>query len=294
MPSKPLRFTDDEIWRAFHRFDAVELVTDDLLDRVHDTTSGGCVADPTGLVSYHDSTTDTTSEFSQTTLRGLRAAALVAIAARRLLAPGVLTAAVLGSGLVANAHLSLLARHLPTLSHAAVYPPGGTAADDLWVRAQFDAAGIALAVAENPTDAVFGANLVVVTEAVPCELRPEHVPRSVVVINSSNQDLPIALITGSDELYVDDFELLESLPDRAFVAMHNSARRKLSDRLPDANWRDSRHISGALGELLGGERLPPANQVVLVELLGADTIDPRLAGRLHHAVLAERNEQTHQ
>lgn len=208
-------------------------------------------------------------------LCSLRTAAMVALAARELVAPGVITAAVLGFGLVAQDTLLLLERTLTGLSHAAICP-GEDAPDRAAchaVIAALDRAGIGWSLSTAVAESVFGATLVVATVVTdPHDLgRP---PDGTTVINTSGRDLPAPLVAAADQIVVDDLALLRHNAHRAFVRAHLAA---------GSHQRVSVDFTRLLTRTQPGRS--HADDVLLVELLDTRKLDVGLASSLHRAAL---------
>lgn len=142
-----------------------------------------------------------------------RAAVLTALSARYLLAPGVVTASVVGGGWAVRAQLDAVARHVPGTSHVAVRVLDGEPLDrDLVDRLRLT--GIGLSVAATAGEAVFGANLVVVTDVADPDTWPVRLPGGAVLVNATGGDLPPAVTRAVDVVFVDDLALLRCAPHR--------------------------------------------------------------------------------
>ncbi|MFC6091937.1 phosphopantetheine-binding protein [Saccharothrix lopnurensis] len=136
-----------------------------------------------------------------------RAAVLAALSARYLLAPGVVTASVVGAGRAVRAQLDAVARHVPGTSHVAVRLLDGEPLDrDLVDRLR--RTGIGLSVTATAGEAVFGATLVVVTDFADPDTWPTHLPGGSVLVNATGDDLPPAVTRVADLVFVDDLGLL--------------------------------------------------------------------------------------
>ncbi|MFD1147685.1 phosphopantetheine-binding protein [Saccharothrix hoggarensis] len=184
-----------------------------------------------------------------------RAAVLTALAAGHLLSPGVVTASVIGPAESVRVQLETIVRHVPDVSHVAVHVPGGEPLDRDVVD-QLDLAGIGLSVVGTPCDAVFGANLVVVTGLADPRAWPEHLTRGAVVVNATGRDLPDRVVREMNHVVVDD------------LALVGMTRRRLISR-----------AEADLRQVVTGERTGRTNpdRVLLVELLGVDDPGPETA-----------------
>lgn len=301
MAGSVLELGDDELWSALEQINPVDVLIDELVgcevDRVdwnphqfgrfvawRHTTSEGQDED---LALLEDADTGERCLLPADGLRASRAATLCALAARQMLAPTVVTATVLGASPAAQLQLAVIARHVPDVSHIAVCPaPGGREAIEPRVLDQVDLAGIGLSVVPGMADAVFGANLVVVTDAGPWPLEYGQLPKGVVVVNATGADLPDQLVNDLDEIYVDDVDRLDDNAHRYFVRSHLACitgRRPL----PRNGSRRRPRIAAPLGQVLTGAHpgRTSLDDMVLVELLSTDLLDAPLASRLHRAAV---------
>jgi ornithine cyclodeaminase/alanine dehydrogenase-like protein (mu-crystallin family) len=183
-------------------------------------------------------------------------AVLTALAARFLLPPAPVTASVLGpSGRL----LAALCRYLPGISHVAVYPPGReTVATEL--VEELESAGIGVSIARSVRDAVFGANLVVVTDRDgAADLDSMHVSRGALLVNATGRDLPDAVVDRVDRIFIDDPGLL------APAARNGLCRPARAAVHPSPLYR----LTGDLRQVLTGQFAGRVSHddVLLVELL---------------------------
>lgn len=220
-------------------------------------------------------------------LGALRAAALSVLAARKLVVPGVVTAAVLGSGPAAQAALSLVARYVPGLSHVAVWPAGDPLRPAIRPKVldQLDLAGVGSLVTTTVAEAVFGATLIITTSA--GQLRPGQLSKGSVLINASRVDLPDELVDSMDQLYVDELRLVGEHPHRHFAQAYLASAGGTSAPPGQVRVRRDRLVEADLGQLLAmtHQGRGHLDHVVLVELLGGHTPDPMLACALYRAAL---------
>jgi ornithine cyclodeaminase/alanine dehydrogenase-like protein (mu-crystallin family) len=289
-----LQLSADEVLSALDGISPISALIGELIERTIDpvgsrrqptgwltlwpaerATTGGPV---TGMVMFEDERTGTRGVLSASILRSVRAAALASVAARELVSPGVVTAAVVGAGVTAQVHLAVSARHVPNISHIAFHSVGdesGTPVSSK-VRDQLELDGIGLTVAAGMDQAVFGANLVIITSAGTDRLRLRQLSRGAVLVNASGADMPADLVEGVDEIYVDDTGMFDECPDRCVV--HLASR-----------CAGTKRITADLGQLLTGRHSPRrhADDVMLVELLSVDVLDVQLAGTLCSAALRQ-------
>jgi len=224
--------------------------------------------------------------FPSAGLRASRAAALAAVAARALVSPGVVTAAVLGSGPDAQPQLMMIARHVPAVSHIAVCPVGAERGSTVAPRVldQIAEAGIGLTLNTDVRQTLFGANLVVATAQSPGPVRYAELAKGALLVNASGTDLPNDVVDRVDKVYADAPDLMARHRDRYFVRRHLSASAARG-RLPPPSAGLVAHPPGivvGLGAVLSGayRSRVGADEIRLVELLSAGEPDLRLAAEL--------------
>jgi ornithine cyclodeaminase/alanine dehydrogenase-like protein (mu-crystallin family) len=225
-------------------------------------------------------------------LRMIRAAGLAALASRELAAPGVLTAAVFGSGAAIQVQIAVMARYLPMLSHIAICS-GGQEPAVTGVLDELERAGIGLSAAADPERAALGANLLIAATPSPDWLRISPLPLGALVVNAARQDLPRGLVACANRIYVDDLALLERNRHREFVARHLAGPD--AGRGPVLGQREGWYRHRAAGHgyqnvqadlrmvLVGASPVRLDDEILLVELLGAAAVDAALAGQLGRA-----------
>jgi ornithine cyclodeaminase len=213
------------------------------------------------LVLFEDYRAGIACVLPAVSLRGCRAAVLTRSAARQLLNPGAARAVVLGCGAAADLQLATIARHLPSIRHITVCPVEAEHGCPIEQRAldEIDLAGVRLSVTPAAA-AVADADLVVVVCAAaawPPGVRPRT---GAVVVNTTNGQLPGELVDVVDVLLVDDAGLVQP---------------------------DGRRLDADLNQVLAGEHpgRTRTEDVVLVELVGANVLDVALARLLYRAAV---------
>ena len=305
MRDRILRLGVDELRHALDLIDPVRLVADELVGR-ETGRAGPKPPQNCRLVSAPGTRTDTVlledlhdgpkCLMPGSCLRELRDAALTTLAARELLARGVVTATALGSGLSVQLQITVAARHLPGVSHVMVFPATGEneVPVELTVLDLLDQVGIDLSLAAEVSEAVFGANLVIITGAGQDQLRIGQVTCGAVLVNASGRDLPGSFVEGVDEIYVDDARLLDDNRHRQFIRVRLTGSgtapesfRPIEGWHPHRGWRGRRQVDADVGEVLTGAHpgRTRADDVLLVELLGMRELDVPLAVRLRQAAL---------
>jgi ornithine cyclodeaminase/alanine dehydrogenase-like protein (mu-crystallin family) len=312
MTGSILRLSAEEVLAALQEIDPLELLSEELIGPTAATAgrrpAGRFVAEPAasasgdaaraGLTAVEDLHTGQICLFPVSSLQMIRSAGLAGLAARQLGAPGVVTAAVFGSGVVSQVQLAVIARHLPNLSHVAVYVADAEF-EHIFKRDlldQLELAGIGLSTTADMRQAAFGANVLILACLDMARLEIGQVAPGMLVVNATGDDLPDDLIDRVDQLYVDDLGLLEVSQRRQFIKLHlASAGRPAEPSLQhregwhrhQAGWRDQRRIESDLGHVLTGKHpgRTHVDDTLLVELLSCDTVDVTLASRLQQSAL---------
>jgi ornithine cyclodeaminase/alanine dehydrogenase-like protein (mu-crystallin family) len=268
-----LQLSVDEVWTALDDINLVELLANELTRKPADRErlprltpwTGGGTDDAFVLLEESDTL------LPAACLRWVHTAALSALAARLLVNPGVITAAVFGTGLAVQLELNVVTRWVPGISHVAVHSTGASngvsAAAPVEQRTldQLELAGITLSIANGPPAAVFGANLVIALTAGALEhLEAAALTKGTVLVNASDHDLPGELLDRVDDIFVDDVRLLGADPHRT-AALYRAG-----------------HVEADLGEVLGGAHRgrSSADDVVLVELLSAGALHAGIADKI--------------
>lgn len=287
MTGTVLQLRSHEVWRALEDIDPVATMAEYLIGRTvgragHGRRSPGRLVSWRGtgrngtelvLLDHPDATGPCVVPAQS--LRSSQAAALAAVAAREMLVAGGVTMAMLGSVRDVQAQLSVVARHVPDISHAALCSASmGTKELDEKLVDQLELSGIGLSVVPTVVDAVFGANLVIVTSHATAEpdladLRIGDFARGALLVNATGGDLPGELIDQVDQVYVDDLGLLEGYPDRHVAGRHAEPR-----------------IAGDLAQLLTGQLARRRHaDIVLVDLLGVQELNADLAYRIYEVAM---------
>jgi ornithine cyclodeaminase/alanine dehydrogenase-like protein (mu-crystallin family) len=289
MTGTVLQLRSHEVWSALEAIDPVATMAEYLIGRTVDRAGAG--RKPTGrLVSWsgtarnggelvvldHPDATSACVVPAQS-LRGSQAAALATVAAREMLVNGGVTMAMLGPAADVQPQLSVVAKHVPDISHIALSSESMGVGDiEPRLVDQLELSGIGLSVVPTVADAVFGANLVIATDGSGSardldQLRNDQIARGALLINATGGDLPADLADHMDHVYVDDLRLLDRHTDRRVVAGHLVEPR----------------IAGDLAGLLAGQvpRRWCKEDTVLVELLGVHDLNAELVYRIYESAM---------
>ena len=277
MSETVLRLRAYEVWTALEVVDPVAALVQELVGARHTATRLGPWQGGGGYVRVDHPDATPPCVVPTHSLQISLGAALAAIAARCLLPPGGVTVAMLGSADTAQPQLSVIARYVPDISHVALCLPGEAPAVEPKLVDELELSGIGLSVVPTLAEAVFGANLVIVTDHGADShgldsLRLGQLAHGAVLVNATGNDLPDHLVEPVDQVFVDDFRLLQDHADRAVVAAH----------LSSPTGGVSRRITADLGQLLTRRHAGRLHNddVVLVELLGVDDLNAELAHRI--------------
>jgi ornithine cyclodeaminase/alanine dehydrogenase-like protein (mu-crystallin family) len=218
----------------------------------------------------------------------------VSVAARSLLAGGEATVALLASHDIASFHLVMLARHVPGVGEISVSSGNGRELEPFGPRVLelVHRAGITLSVDVTVDEAVHGANLLITTGPGHEDLANTHPPRGSLLVNVTGVDLPDDVVDRVDQIYVDDFGLLERNRHRRFVDVHLRKRtygRLAPLRQPEGwhhqrdTWHHLRCVEADLGQLVSGRHpgRTHLDDLLLFEVLGVQELDVALAARIH-------------
>jgi ornithine cyclodeaminase/alanine dehydrogenase-like protein (mu-crystallin family) len=300
MGDPPLRLRHRDMLRALDGIDVVDLVARELIrgisgsarPRTGPTADHAGVAAAMEMTAVEDQDTGRVCLLPTPSLHLISSAAVATLAARELLPPSVVTAAVLGSGPAARLQLLLIARYLHNVSSATVHPAAlETDRSVEWnARDELDRAGITLTVDADPRHAALGANLLMIAELGWDRLDLGHLRPGVLVVNATRRDLPDELLAQVDRVYVDDLGLLDLNNHRTFVRLH---RAEADDRQYEPRegwyrrqWRYQRRIDSDLGHVLvDGQKRTDVDDVLLVELLNGGSFDTWLAGHICRAAI---------
>lgn len=269
MTGPVLGLTADDVWTAFDTVDPIAPLVAELTDPAAHSSAA--------LAPWQDDFVllDGSCLLPAASLRMFHAASLAALAARQLLASGGATVALLGVTPATQPQLAAVARLVPDISHIAVRVTGDVRFSPLEPRLvdQLELNGIGLSVSADTAVSVFGANLVVVFDADLADLRVGQLAPGAVLVNATGEELPDRLTAEVDHVFVDDLRLVGQ-----GTRVHSLCGRSRADRARPS-------VTADLGQLLSG-RHPGRfrfDDVLLVELLGAQALNVRLARQLYRA-----------
>jgi ornithine cyclodeaminase/alanine dehydrogenase-like protein (mu-crystallin family) len=220
-------------------------------------------------------------------ISSMRTAAVTAVAAELLGPPVITSLALLGSGVLARAHIEVLAPRLPRLAVIRVYDMVHDRAVALAAWVAELGAGVRVDVARTPEEAVRASQLVVaVTTTTTAYIPRRWLAPGTLVVNVSLDDVAEDVVLGSDCVIVDDWNLVKNDERRLLGRMYRAGtlRGPADDGpLPAGTAR----VRAELGDLLCG-RTPGrtrADEVILVNPFGMAIEDLAIAARVYEQAL---------
>ncbi|TDQ00467.1 hypothetical protein [Labedaea rhizosphaerae] len=278
------RLSDRDVCRALESLDAVELVARELigadLGTGVGTGAGGLrrTKNVDGDTILHEAGTDALCVLPTESVRRVRTAAVTALAVRALQAPGVLTAALIGSAAAVRMQLAVIGRRVRDIGHVAVCVPRADQASlvEPSMRAALERSGTVLTETTDPRRAASGANVLVVAGVAADRFELGRPRQGQLVVHATDGELPDAVLDAVDQVYVDDLALLAGNRDRKVVRAHlddapvRSASYEGWHR-HDHRWRTQRRIEAGLRQVLTAQHpgRTHGDDILLVELLGA-------------------------
>lgn len=214
-------------------------------------------------------------------LSSLRTAALTVVAARRLCARTAVVA-VLGAGVLADAHVRLLGARLDGVREVRLFDLASERTTRLIGRleAAQTQRGIAMAAATTAREAVSGADLVVTcTTTVTSYIPYGWLAAGCVAVNVSLDDLDEDVFLRAARLYVDDWRLVVA-DDHRLLGRLARAGRVTGPGEPD---RGARAVTGTLGQLLAGTcpGRGDEHEVIVVNPFGMAVHDVAMANQVY-------------
>ncbi len=199
-------------------------------------------------------------------LSAIRTAAVTVIGARTLGAPSIRTAALIGAGELAAAHLVLLTAELPDLREVRIFDVDAGRAEALAARFgdRLREREVRASVARNAQGAIRGSSLVVpVTTTVEGYIHPSWLSPGALLVHVSLDDALPEVVLEADRVFVDDLELVRRDERRLFGRM---IRADLLGSPGEEPPERGRAIDGTLGQVLTGAapgRLKDEDVIVL-------------------------------
>ncbi|MFI6726945.1 ornithine cyclodeaminase family protein [Streptomyces sp. R-74717] len=222
-------------------------------------------------------------------ISAMRTAAVTALAVRHLAVEEPRQLALLGCGALAQAHVALLLRTVPTLRRISLYDVAPDRAKSVarYIASLPGTTDVETVLADGPRQAVRDAELVVpVTTVTRGYIEPDWLRPGALVCHVSLDDLTEAAVLSAGTVIVDDWSLVRDDPRRLLGRMHR-AGTLLG---PDGTLREgvtarpgARRVDGTLGDVLAG-RHPgrrDRDEIVISNPFGMSILDVAVADRIH-------------
>src|SRR5579875_859799 len=218
-------------------------------------------------------------------ISSLRTASVTALAADLLKAGEIESLAIIGAGVLARAHIELLAARLPHLRHIRIFDLARERITSLQQQLAhvLETKRIEMQPAATAEEAIRSAQLVVPVTTTTDGYIPYHWlrPGSLLVNISLDDPLP-EVVLKADVVVVDDWNLVRNDPRRLLGRMYREGKVTGPDDLPEAG---KRRIDAQLGEIVAGSkpgRRSPQD-IILVNPFGLAIEDVGLAACVYRA-----------
>jgi ornithine cyclodeaminase len=221
-------------------------------------------------------------------ISALRTASVTVLAADLLRSGRLATAALIGNGTQADAHLSLILSRFPDLERVALFDRDPERAGELLARYEELAGerGISLEMAASARSAIRDTQLVVTLTTTTTGYIPfEWLSPGTTLVNVSLDDPLPDVVAKSDILVVDDWQLIRSDTKRLLGRLY---RQGLVCGPGEHPGPGSRKVDTTIGDLaLGrGRRRRRADEIVLVNPFGLAIEDLALAQIVYETAIA--------
>ncbi|GCE14522.1 ornithine cyclodeaminase [Tengunoibacter tsumagoiensis] len=225
-------------------------------------------------------------------LSSLRTASVTALAVDLLQGRPIKKVAIIGAGVLAQAHIELLVKRLPTLQKIALFDLDAQ-------RSQHFAQGIAGLLHEHQVTfeqsasaqmAIAEAELVIpVTTTTTGYIPYQWLSPGTIVVNVSLDDILPDVVLQADAVIVDDWHLVKSDHRRLLGRMYRAGQLIGPDDSEQEQRPFSRKIDAQLGDLITGKRIGrrTPEEILLVNPFGLAIEDIALAARIYQEAVRQ-------
>lgn len=232
--------------------------------------------------------------FEAAYISALRTAAVTAVAARTLAAPGMATMALIGCGTLAEAHLTLLIDTLPSLREVRLFDVHPERTEKLLSRVGPLRSDLDVRIVGSAKECVIGADLIVpVTTVTEGYIPFDWLSPGALVSHVSLDDLLPDVITHADLLVVDDWELVGGDSRRLLGRMYRSGELLDPSGAPRPGTGpkpNARKVDATIGEIVSGShpgRRDP-EEIIVCNAFGMAILDIAVAHRAAQAAESQR------
>lgn len=219
-------------------------------------------------------------------ISSLRTASVTALAAELLQGEDIVSLGVIGAGVLARAHIALLAERLPHLHHIRLFDVDGEriAALQRELAPVLEAKRIELQPVATAEEAIRPAQLIVpVTTTTSGYIRYAWLQPGSVLVNISLDDPLPEVVLQADMVIVDDWNLVRNDPRRLIGRMYREGKVIGPDDAVQV--AGQRRIDAQLGEIVAGTRAGrrAPRDIILVNPFGLAIEDVGLAACVYQA-----------
>ena len=254
---------------------------------IHNPTRGQPRASGVTLL-YDDTSARVLCIMEGAHISSLRTASVTALAADLLHGPEIQSAAIIGAGALARAHIELLARRLPHLRRILLFELAAERVTALQhdVTPLLLARNIELQVTATAEEAIRPAQLIVpVTTTTEGYIRFDWLQRGSLLVNISLDDPLPEVVFKADQVIVDDWNLVKSDSRRLLGRMYRQEQIIGPDDPLPATATTCRRVDAQLGDIVAGTkpgRLSTGDRI-LVNPFGLAIEDVALAAHVYQA-----------
>src|SRR5260370_22885014 len=225
-------------------------------------------------------------------LSSLRTACVTALSADIFKGREIESVAIIGAGVLAQAHIELLTKRLPHLRSIRIFDLSRDriAALEVIVEPVLREHGVELQAAPTAKEANEAAQLVVpVTTTTTGYIQLDWLQPGTILVNISLDDPLPEVVFQADKVIVDSWDLVKNDPRRLIGRMYRAGQIIGPDE-PDENVEDRqerRRIDAELGEILTGSKGGRCHRddMILVNPFGMSTEDVALAAHVYQKAL---------
>lgn len=221
-------------------------------------------------------------------LSALRTASVSALSIDLVKGHDITTLVIIGVGVLAQAHLQLLIKHLPHLETVYVYDIDSERIAHLQQVAEslIEAASahVTLQVAATAREAICAAQVIIPTTTTTTGyIESDWLQPGSILVNVSLDDPLPEVVFQADTVIVDDWNLVRADSRRLLGRMYREGQICGPDEMPPANSLRVRSIDAQLGELVLGTKVgrKTLNDRILVNPFGLAIEDVALAAQVY-------------
>lgn len=250
-----------------------------------------------GLTLLYDTTTTrVTCVMEGAYLSSLRTASVTALATDICKGDTITCIAVIGAGVLAQAHIELMVRRIPQVQQIRIFDLSAERVEALQqqIAPLLEAHGVALQVAANPEEAIRPAQLIIpATTTTSGYIQYEWLQPGAILVNISLDDALPEVVFKADKVIVDDWSLVKNDPHRLLGRMYRAGQIigpddacdvcSTSEPMSTATSAPRRRIDAQLGEVVLGTKAgrDATSDIILVNPFGLSIEDIALASQVY-------------